>query len=348
MFEFHRNERLLFSTVWLLFVLLTVVIAIGPALSTQSSTEPVAGSEPRTPRELRGLKVYTDEGCAYCHTQQVRPVEMDENLGRPSVPGDFARLQRLGTWRQTPAVLGSERTGPDLTNVGKRQPSARWHLIHLYNPRAVVEESVMPGFPWLFRTVEDPPKGATVVPLPGEFAPPQGEVVATERAEALVAYLESLEQPPLPGRSSSPSSRSGESDSSDNAGSSSGPSGADLYGANCASCHQGDGSGVPGTFPPLAGDPVVEAKDPRRHVEIVLDGLKGKKIEGASYAAAMPSFADSLSDREVAAVVNHERTSWGNSAPAVSPEEVREIRRALEEASKSSEPDGDDDKEGAK
>lgn len=321
MFEFHRNERLLFSTVLFGFVLLTIIIAVGPAISTQTLNEPLPTSEPLTAEEERGMQVYVDEGCAYCHTQQVRPVTVDEDLGRPAVPGDFARVDRMGVWRQSPALLGSSRNGPDLTNVGKRQPSEQWHLIHLYNPRAVVQESIMPGFPWLFRVVDDPSEDATVVTLPDEFGPDEGKVVATEQAEALVAYLLSLEQPPLPGAEAKPTAEKPEE-----------MSGANLFAANCASCHQEDGTGVTGTFPPLVGNSVVVSEDPKSHVETILEGLQGKTIDGVAYSAAMPGFADSLSDAEIAAIVNHERTSWGNSAPTIEPEQVAEIRQALEEA----------------
>jgi cytochrome c oxidase cbb3-type subunit 2 len=99
-----------------------------------------------------------------------------------------------------------------------------------------------------------------------------------------------------------------------------------VFQNNCATCHQSNGQGVPGSFPPLAGDPVVTADDPARHVEIVLNGLQGKTIEGTTYQAAMPAWGDRLSDAEIAAVVNHERTSWGNDAPTVTAEEVAGIR----------------------
>ncbi|MFB6262898.1 MAG: cbb3-type cytochrome c oxidase subunit II, partial [Bradymonadaceae bacterium] len=151
MFEFHRNERLLFAVSSGVFVLLTLIIALLPAIRSQSRLEPLPKDDKMTKREQRGLQVYIDEGCAYCHTQQVRPLPSDSDLGRPSVAADYARLERLGIWRQTPAVLGSERTGPDLTTIGERQPSENWHLLHLYQPRAVVEDSVMPAFKWLFR-----------------------------------------------------------------------------------------------------------------------------------------------------------------------------------------------------
>jgi cytochrome c oxidase cbb3-type subunit 2 len=91
-------------------------------------------------------------GCSYCHTQQVRPLPQDAVFGRPSAPGDFTY--------QTPELLGSERTGPDLTNVGARQASTVWQYIHLYNPRAVVPQSIMPAFEWLFEVEIAPHRGS--------------------------------------------------------------------------------------------------------------------------------------------------------------------------------------------
>ena len=102
--------------------------------------------------------------------------------------------------------------------------------------------------------------------------------------------------------------------------------GSSLYRTSCSSCHQGNGDGVPGAFPPLAGDPVVTDEDPTRHIEIILFGMQGEAIDGVEYSAAMPPFAEQLSDEEVAAIVNHERTSWGNEAPTVTAEQVQEVR----------------------
>ncbi|SHG49073.1 Cytochrome C oxidase, cbb3-type, subunit III [Fodinibius roseus] len=102
--------------------------------------------------------------------------------------------------------------------------------------------------------------------------------------------------------------------------------GATLYRTSCSSCHQGNGEGVTGAFPPLAGDPVVTDEDPTRHIEIILFGMEGEPIEGVEYSAAMPPFSEQLSDEEVAAIINHERTSWGNDAPTVTAEEVGEVR----------------------
>ncbi|MDB5042355.1 MAG: cytochrome [Candidatus Eremiobacteraeota bacterium] len=102
-------------------------------------------------------------------------------------------------------------------------------------------------------------------------------------------------------------------------------SGATVFTANCASCHGAGGTGVPGVFPPLVNDPVVTAKDPAQHVTILLKGLQGKAIGGKPYSGQMPSFPQ-LSDADIAAVIDHERTSWGNQAPIVTPDAVKQAR----------------------
>lgn len=103
--------------------------------------------------------------------------------------------------------------------------------------------------------------------------------------------------------------------------------GASLYRTSCASCHQTNGLGLDGVFPPLAGDPVVTDDDATRHIEIILFGLQGQSIDGVTYPTAMPGWAAQLSDAEIAAVANHERLSWGNQAPTITAAEVAEIRR---------------------
>jgi cytochrome c oxidase cbb3-type subunit 2 len=193
-FDFHKNHQLLFGTIFWGFVFLSLIIAVFPAVSVQKENKPLPASEPLTALQLKGLNVYVSEGCMYCHTQQVRPVEMDEVWGRPSAPGDYARLGRQDIWRQTPAVLGSARTGPDLSNVGNRQPSAVWHYMHLYNPRSVVSESIMPSYPWLFEVKQKTDPDDIIISVPEDLAPEAGMVVATEKAKALVAYLLSLKQ----------------------------------------------------------------------------------------------------------------------------------------------------------
>ena len=103
--------------------------------------------------------------------------------------------------------------------------------------------------------------------------------------------------------------------------------GAQVFGNYCSACHQLTGQGLPGVFPPLAGSATVKSKDPSEHVRTVLHGLHGKTIAGVAYPAVMPPFGPQLTDAEVAAVVNHERSSWGNNAPLVQPEDVAGARR---------------------
>jgi cytochrome c oxidase cbb3-type subunit 2 len=111
---------------------------------------------------------------------------MDRPFGRPSRAGDYAF--------EDPPMLGTERTGPDLADVGTRQPSDAWHLIHLYDPRAVVPQSVMPAYRWYFVEEGQAEPGDVVAPVPAGHAPPGKVIVAGPDAKALVRYLLSLTQ----------------------------------------------------------------------------------------------------------------------------------------------------------
>jgi len=163
-------------------------VAPGAALSR---VPPLPGVHPLAARESHGRDIYVAEGCSYCHTQQVRPLAQDQVFGRPSVAGDYVY--------DTPQLLGTERTGPDLTSIGSRQPSEIWQYIHLWDPRAVVHESIMPRYTWLFQVKDKAGPGDVIVPLPPGYGPEKGVVVATADAKDLVAYLESLKQVPLTG-----------------------------------------------------------------------------------------------------------------------------------------------------
>src|SRR5690606_4136220 len=121
MFNFHKDHRSLIVTAMLLFALLSTVVAIMPAYQMQS-VKPLPDQAPLTENQIKGLNLYVSENCMACHTQQVRNIEMDNVWGeRPSMPSDYYySKKRQDVWRQSPSLLGSERTGPDLTNVGKR------------------------------------------------------------------------------------------------------------------------------------------------------------------------------------------------------------------------------------
>lgn len=324
-----RLMLLVFGGATLAYAVLAILMGVAPGFLL-SQTPPGPGVKPLTELQDEGRQVYVSNGCSYCHTQQVRPLPMDRVFGRPSALGDFAY--------QTPELLGSERTGPDLTNIGKRQPSAVWQYIHLYNPRAVSPKSIMPPFTWLFKVVDEAPAGVTPVPVPADYAPDHGVVIPTHEAVALVAYLKSLKQSPLPGHESA-GGHAGETATADqgdkktaaaeSAASSGGfdkTRGKQVFAANCAACHQATGLGLPGVFPPLKGNSAVTDPDPSKHIHVVLHGLQGETVDGIQYAAAMPAFADVLSDDEIAAVINHERTSWGNDSKLVTPKQVAEVR----------------------
>jgi cytochrome c oxidase cbb3-type subunit II len=149
------------------------------------------GLAPYTESELRGRMVYVREGCVYCHSQQVRDptlaTDVQRGWGRPTVPGDYVF--------DGPHLLGTMRTGPDLINVGARLPDRQWHLLHLYQPRALVEWSVMPSFRYLFFEQDESAVVWTeAVALPPGLQKPGKKVVARADAVALVDYLLSLDR----------------------------------------------------------------------------------------------------------------------------------------------------------
>jgi cytochrome c oxidase cbb3-type subunit II len=168
-----------------------LAILIGVIPGTVLSKSPAGpGVVPLSAAQARGREVYVGEGCSYCHTQFVRPLAQDRVWGRASVAGDYTY--------STPQLLGTERTGPDLSNIGVRQPSDVWHSIHLYEPRSLVTGSIMPPYPWLFVLKDKADPGDVVVAVPPAYAPPGKVVVATADEQDLVAYLVSLKQAALP------------------------------------------------------------------------------------------------------------------------------------------------------
>jgi cytochrome c oxidase cbb3-type subunit 2 len=141
------------KNIGLMIILIVIVVSIGglvqivPLFFQHSLTEPVAGLKPYSPLRLAGRDVYVREGCYLCHSQMIRPFRAEtERYGHYSVAGEFV-YDRPFQW-------GSKRTGPDLHRVGGRY-SDEWHRVHLNNPRDVVPESIMPGYPWLEQTPAD-------------------------------------------------------------------------------------------------------------------------------------------------------------------------------------------------
>ncbi len=185
--------------VGLMIILIIGVISIGglvqiiPLFFQDSLTQPVAGLKPYSALRLEGRDIYIREGCYVCHSQMIRPFRAEtERYGHYSVAGEFV-YDRPFQW-------GSKRTGPDLHRVGGRY-SDEWHRVHMINPRDVVPESIMPGYPWLaeneldgsdiqakmqtLRTLGVPYSDADIE------AAPQALQGKTE-LDALIAYMQGL------------------------------------------------------------------------------------------------------------------------------------------------------------
>jgi cytochrome c oxidase cbb3-type subunit 2 len=187
------------TNVSLLVILIIVVVSIGglveivPLFFLKDTTQPVEGLKPYTALQLEGRDIYVREGCYLCHSQMIRPFRAEtERYGHYSVAGEFVY--------DHPFQWGSKRTGPDLARIGGRY-SDDWHRIHLQNPRLVVPESNMPGFPWLAKNTIDAsltPKKLKAMRTLGvpysdaDIAGAASEVKDKTELDALIAYLQCL------------------------------------------------------------------------------------------------------------------------------------------------------------
>ena len=183
----------------LMTVLIVLVVSVGglveivPLYFQRSTTEPVAGLKPYSALRLEGRDIYLREGCYNCHSQMIRPLRAEvERYGHYSVAGEFVY--------DHPFQWGSKRTGPDLARVGARY-SDDWHRTHLRNPRDLVPESNMPGYPWLSKTpVAGEDTGTKMralrrvgVPYTDEeIANAAKDVAGKTEEDALIAYLQGM------------------------------------------------------------------------------------------------------------------------------------------------------------
>jgi len=187
------------TNIGLMMVLILVVVLVGgmieiiPLFFTKQATEPVSGLKPYTSIQLAGRDIYIREGCFGCHSQMIRPFRAEtERYGHYSLAGEFV-YDRPFQW-------GSKRTGPDLQRVGGRY-SDNWHRLHLKNPRLVVPESNMPGYPWLNdnmvdgERVKDSMQALLLLNTPYTDEEIQNATKSLEgktEMDALVAYLQVL------------------------------------------------------------------------------------------------------------------------------------------------------------
>jgi cytochrome c oxidase cbb3-type subunit 2 len=185
--------------VGLLGVLTALVVSFGglaeivPLMMDRQATAPAEGVEPYTALQLEGRDIYIREGCYLCHSQMIRPFRAEtERYGEYSLAGESVY--------DHPFQFGSKRTGPDLARVGGRYTD-EWHRIHLNNPRDLVPESNMPGFPWLAENLVDadatPVKMDRLrmigVPYTDSQIADAGKAVSGKtESEALIAYLQVL------------------------------------------------------------------------------------------------------------------------------------------------------------
>ncbi|MGF1717885.1 cytochrome-c oxidase, cbb3-type subunit II [Photobacterium chitinilyticum] len=196
----NNRHEIVEKNVGLLAILIVIAISFGalveitPLLYQDQTTEPVENLRPYTALEMEGRDIYIREGCNVCHSQMVRPFRSEtERYGHYSVAGE-------SVWEH-PFLWGSKRTGPDLARVGDRY-SDDWHRVHLRDPRAVVPESNMPGFPWLEENVLDGKltsdklavfRDIFGVPYTEEQVANAGEEVKGKtEMDAIIAYLQSL------------------------------------------------------------------------------------------------------------------------------------------------------------
>ncbi len=332
--EYFNNHKKLFLTALGLFLALTLLVAIIPAIYNQDNNAPLPGAEQLSGDALKGKALYVANGCVGCHTQQVRNIDMDKVWGeRPSIAADYAANHRTDFWRNTATLMGTERTGPDLTSIGSRQPSIDWQLLHLYQPRAVVKQSIMPAYQWMFEYKEKPGKNDKVVNVPDEYMKGRkGKIVAGPEALQLVAYLFTLKQIKLPAgivpKEFLYKKEIKQTAGGGGAAASNELDGVALYTANCQSCHQENGEGLKGAFPPLKGSKVVLDDNPEIMVDIIMNGYTGRAAEGFG---PMPPIGttNNLTAAEISAIMNHEKTTWGNTGKKVTTEEIQKLMDAV-------------------
>jgi cytochrome c oxidase cbb3-type subunit II len=193
-FQWEMDELRIVVGAMVILGLATALLVVMPYVLLRD-VPPPAALKPYTDLQLIGRTSYIANGCIYCHSQQPRDVKQAPDAargwGRASVAADYAY--------DTPHLLGTMRTGPDLFNIAARQPSKDWHLGHLYQPRAYMPGSIMPSFPYLFEVRKGVAKpGETVLTLPPQWVRPGEVVIAKPEVLALVDYLLSLDHTYLP------------------------------------------------------------------------------------------------------------------------------------------------------
>ncbi len=285
----------------LFFVLSVALLGVWPARVLQEQTSNMAPENPLglTRSEQRGRAIYAREGCAYCHTQQIRFTEADmKRFGAPTLAWE-TRLDYPHLW-------GTRRIGPDLSRQYQTHP-ADWHFAHLYSPRSVVTDSVMPNYRTLFNGAPDQPTQEArdlvnyldSLGRARELAGPEGEARARKGCNCPDDEMQQMVfHSPVINANAGKARRAGPtptlSNSTDIA------RGREIYQHNCASCHgpQGHGDGAAGSLRPVSADLSEHQYSLSRLSFVLENGVAG---------TAMPAWRDfSLADRAAVAAAVRE------------------------------------------
>lgn len=296
-----------------------------------------------------GAKEYLSLGCVTCHTQQVRTIDagFDVERGwgkRPSVPRDYILQKEV--------LLGHNRVGPDLANIGLRGYTREWLHKHLFNPQILVEGSICQPSPFLYDISNEKSTGAINADNKADDNVSTIFIIPSLRANRIVSYLESLKQDyELPEISFIETQDEDDAEDIKLAEVASAKddqvslptwladqiaSGKEIYskitpgGGMCVACHLPNGLGQTGAIPPLDRSDWVLG-DKERLIKISIHGLMGEVVVNEEkYVGVMQGFGQPLgsplNDQQIADVLTYIRNEWSNSVSAISPEEVKAVR----------------------
>ena len=268
------------------FVMSVALLGIWPKRVLDEQIRTMAPAYPLalTASQIRGRAIYGREGCAYCHTQQVRYLRSDmARFGAPTLAWE--------TRLDYPQLWGTRRIGPDLSREGAAR-SRDWQFVHLFSPRAVVATSVMPAYRWLFDGAPDRP-GQEAEDLVAyldslgrarEIAGPEGEAAAREGCQCPDDALRQMAfEGPL---SAHPAKTRRVHDAPELPAPVAPARGRRLYADHCASCHgplgEGDGPGA-ATLRPRPTNLVEREYSNERLADVLWNGVWG---------TAMPAWRD--------------------------------------------------------